>query len=111
MDNKKHTFKIWHKMDRQLDHIYIVTNSFYIDICEALKLGAYQTYRTDLYKNNRGTRWRNEFRHYATIRKVAGSIPGGVIEIFPCHNPSDRTMTLGLNQPLTEMSTRNISQG
>jgi len=25
------------------------------------------------------------------------------------HNPSGRTMTLGLTQPLTEMSTRNIS--
>ena len=26
-----------------------------------------------------------------------------------CHNPSGRTMALGLTQPLTEMSTRNIS--
>jgi len=28
-----------------------------------------------------------------------------------CHNPSSRTMALGLTQPLTEMSTRNISWG
>ena len=28
-----------------------------------------------------------------------------------CHNPSGRTMTLGLTLPLTEMSTRNISWG
>ena len=28
-----------------------------------------------------------------------------------CHNPSGRTMALGLTQPLTEMSTRNISWG
>ena len=30
---------------------------------------------------------------------------------FSLHNPSDRTMALGLTQPLTEMSTRNISWG
>ena len=40
-----------------------------------------------------------------------GSIPDGVIGIFHLHNPSDRTMALGLTQPLTEMSTRNISCG
>ena len=28
-----------------------------------------------------------------------------------CHNPSGRSMALGLTQPLTEMSTRNISWG
>ena len=30
----------------------------------------------------RGTRWRSWLRHCATSRKVAGSIPGGVIGIF-----------------------------
>ena len=43
--------------------------------------------------------------------KVAGSIPDDVIGIFHRHNPSSRIMSLGLNQPLTEMSTRNISYG
>jgi hypothetical protein len=33
----------------------------------------------------------------------------GVIGIFHWYNPSCRTMALGLNQPLTEMSTMNIS--
>ena len=47
--------------------------------------------------------WHSWFRHCATRRKVAGSIPDGVIEIFNCHNPSGRTMTLWLTQPLTEM--------
>jgi len=47
----------------------------------------------------------------ATSRKVAGSIPGGVIGIFLWHNPSYRTMALGSTQPLTEMSTKNISWG
>jgi len=47
----------------------------------------------------------------ATNRKIAGSIPGGVIGIFHLHNPSDRTMGLGSTQPLTEMSTMSISWG
>jgi hypothetical protein len=44
------------------------------------------------------------FRHCDTNRKVASSIPNGVIGIFYCHNPSGRTMALGSTQPLTEMS-------
>jgi hypothetical protein len=50
-------------------------------------------------------------RYCATNRKVAGSIPDGVIGIFHWHNPSDRTMALGSIHPLTEMSTRSISGG
>jgi hypothetical protein len=53
--------------------------------------------------------WRSWLRHCATSRKVAGSIPDVVIEIFHWHNSSGRTMALGLIQPLTEMSTRTIS--
>jgi len=41
-----------------------------------------------------------------TNRKVAFSIPDGVIGVFHWHNPSDRTMFLGSTQLLTEMSTR-----
>jgi len=44
-------------------------------------------------------------------RKVAGSIPDGVIGIFHWRNPFGRTVALGLTQPPTEMSTRNISWG
>jgi len=58
-----------------------------------------------------GTGWRSWLRHYATSRKVAGSIPDGVTGIFHWHNPPGRTMALGLTQPVTEMSTRNISRG
>jgi len=47
----------------------------------------------------------------ATNRKVAGSIPVGVIGIFHWHNPSDRTVGQGSTQPLTGMSTRSISWG
>jgi len=48
--------------------------------------------------------------HCATSRKVAGSIPD-VIRIFHLLNPSGRTTALGSTQPLTEMSTRDISLG
>jgi hypothetical protein len=54
------------------------------------------------------TRWRSWLRYCATNRKVAGSIPDGVV-IFHWHNPSGRSMALGSNQPLIEMNTKNIS--
>jgi hypothetical protein len=47
--------------------------------------------------------------HYATSRKVAGSILDEVIGFFNLPNPSSRTMALGSTQPLTEMSTRNLT--
>jgi len=56
-----------------------------------------------------GKQWRSWLRHWATSRKVMGSIPDGVTGIFHWHNPSGCTLALGLTQPLTEMSTRNIS--
>ena len=58
-----------------------------------------------------GTRWRSWSRHCATSWTVTGPIPIGDIGIFYWHNPSGRTMVLGLTQPLTEMITRNISWG
>jgi hypothetical protein len=60
---------------------------------------------------NWGTRWRSSLRHCTTSRKVAGSIPDGVIGIFHLHNPSGRTMAQGSTLPLTEMNTRDISWG
>ena len=59
----------------------------------------------------KGTAVAQWLRCCATNRKVAGSIPDGVTEIFHQHNPSDRIMALGLTQPLTEMSTMRISWG
>ena len=53
------------------------------------------------------TQW---LRRCDTNREVAGSIPDGVIGIFLWHKPSDRTMTLGSTQPLTEMSKGKIKQ-
>jgi len=45
----------------------------------------------------KGTLWRSWFRHFATRRKVAGSIPDEVAEIFHWHNSSGRTMALGVH--------------
>ena len=64
-----------------------------------------------IYIKTLGTVVAQWLRRCATNWKVAGSIPDGVIGIFHRHNPSDRTMALGSNQPLTEMSTRRISWG
>ena len=58
-----------------------------------------------------GTAVAQWLRCCATNRKVAGTIPDGVIGIFNLHNPSDRPMALGSTQPLTEMSTRRFPGG
>jgi len=58
-----------------------------------------------------GTAKAQWLRCCTTNRKVAGSIPGGVIGIFHWQNSSDRTMALGWTQPLTEMTTSSISWG
>jgi hypothetical protein len=55
----------------------------------------------------RGTRYCSWLRHYATNRKVAGSIHN-VSVLFNWPNISSRTIVLGSTQPLTEMSTRNM---
>jgi len=56
-----------------------------------------------------GTLWRSWMKHCTESREVAGSIPDGFTGIFHCHNPFCRTVAQGWTQPLTEMSTRNIS--
>ena len=60
---------------------------------------------------DRGTLWRSWLRHCATIWKVAGQIPDGVIGIFHLLNHSGHTTALESTQSLTEMSTRDISWG
>ena len=57
-----------------------------------------------LFTELRGPRWRSGWRHCATSRKVAVSIPDGVIGIFHWHNLFGRSMALRLTQPLTCMS-------
>jgi len=55
--------------------------------------------------------WRSWLRYCATSWKVADSIPDSVNGFFNLHNPSGRTIALGLTQALTEMSTKNVSWG
>jgi hypothetical protein len=49
-------------------------------------------------------RYRSWLRHYATSRKVAGSVPDEVIGFSNLRNPPSRTMALGSTHPVTEMS-------
>ena len=56
----------------------------------------------------RGRRWRRWLRHCTTSLKVAGSIPDDATGIFQWYDPSGCTVALGLTEPLTEMSTRNV---
>ena len=62
-------------------------------------------------KQSMGMWWRNLLGHCATSRKVAGSIPDGIIGMFHSYKPSGRTVVLESTQFLTEMSTTNISWG
>jgi len=50
-----------------------------------------------------GTKGRSCLRNCATSQKVTGSIPDGVTGIFHWHNPSGRTLALGVDS----VSTRN----
>jgi hypothetical protein len=80
----------------------------------------HRPYNSDIYGSDTidlpyfylwGMGWRSWLRHCATSWKVEGSIPDGVTGVFNWHNPSGCTMALGSTQPLTEMSSRNISWG
>jgi hypothetical protein len=66
---------------------------------------------TEISGSKVNKKWRSWLRHCATNRQVADSIPDGVSGFFHWHNPVGRTMALGSTQPLTEMSTGNISWG
>jgi hypothetical protein len=61
--------------------------------------------------SRRGTRWRRWLRHYARSREIARSIPDDLIGVFHWHNPSGPIMARGSIQPVTEMSSSNISWG
>ena len=74
-------------------------------------LGAFLMQFNILIYTSAGTAVAQLLRCCARNGKVAGSFPDGVIGIFHWHNPSDRTVALGPNQPVTEMSTRSASWG
>jgi len=59
-----------------------------------------------------GTRWLSWLRHCATNQEVAGSSPDGALGFFSdLIIPAGRNMVWSRTQPLTEMSTRDISWG
>jgi len=96
----------WHKAISHSLTNTVHTNTTHKIYCSDL----YTTIYIYIY-NIWGTRWHSWLTHCAKSRKVAGSIPDEVIEIFHWRNPSGHTVTLGLTQSLTEISTRNISWG
>jgi len=55
-------------------------------------------------------RWRSWLRHCATSRREQVPFPKVSLEFF-IDNPSGRIRALGLTNPLTEISTRNICCG
>ena len=85
--------------------IQMMQNMVNFQVCEILNI--FNSLRLKIG----GTPQRSWLRHYATSRKVAGSIPDGVIGIFQWHNPSGRTKALRSTQPPTKTSTRNTSWG
>ena len=84
------------------DHLFCFlrhwTRLIYVDSCTFWET----EFPEDNCKNR--TRWSSWMRHWATSRKVAGSIPGGVTDVFHSIIPSDYILLMGSNQPLTEMS-------
>ena len=97
-------------MDNNQNGNHVNYNGTYLPNCTTLLS---QVHNFDTYSLQGGgvTRWRNWLRHCATSRKVACSIPDGVVGIFHWHNPSGRSKALGLTQPLIEMSAKNIYWG
>jgi hypothetical protein len=65
----------------------------------------------DSSRHIRGMRWRSWVRSCDKNRKVACSVPDGIIGIFHCLNPSGPAMALESTQPLTAASTRDLCWG
>ena len=93
---REQTFKISRLGSRQCHCL----NISLLHILTIFHISAHKDYLNFCNKTG-GTRWRSWLRHCATSRKVAGSIPDGVIGIFHWHNPSSLNIALGLTQPLT----------
>ena len=87
--------------------IYLFILSFHLSQLVSLAVGKW--WNGNCF--SKGMQWCSWCRHCTITLKVAGSIPDGVIGTFHWHYPSSCTMALGLTQPLTELSTSNISWG
>jgi hypothetical protein len=98
---------VWFRQGQEtfLHRVWYSCRSYQASCC------GYQSSFPGLRRHAGGTRYRSWLRHYAASRKVAGSIPDEFIGFFNWPNPSSCTMALGSTQPLTEMSTRNLTGG
>jgi hypothetical protein len=94
----------YHTHDQQI--FFIIYLFIYLRVFTYFSVTSFETSLHEIF-----TVTNSWLRQCATIRKAAGSIPDGFIEIFHILNTSGRTMALLSIQPLTEMSTRNISWG
>ena len=115
-ENSKRPIRHWmqslHRMWQKCAQCYWLYNLMPCALFTALKaIGLKDHSFLTILVTLQGTAVAQWLRCCATNREVAGSISDGVIGIFQWHNPSDRTMSLGSTQPLTEMSTRRISWG
>jgi len=69
----------------RFDHLYICLMYFHVLLIQINKSKnpvSTATVLMNILFVNRGTRWHSWLRHYATSRKVAGSIPDCIIGIF-----------------------------
>ena len=89
-------------------HIRHLLRMYSLDSFHLLRFALWEIPDSSKFLGTAVAQW---LRCCATNRKVAGSIPVGVIRTFHWHNPSDRSMAVGSIQPLTEMGTRSISWG
>jgi hypothetical protein len=71
-------------------------------------LNIFLNFMWPIFINMHAVAW---LRHYATSWKVAGWNLDEMASFFSLPNPSSHTMALGLTQPLTEMSARNLPRG
>jgi hypothetical protein len=88
---------------RQRDNVSFRNMSRQLAIFRKLCL----TYAAYAWTHTAGILQISKITHCATKRKVTGSILYGVIGMSHWNNHSGRTMALGSNEPLTELSTRN----
>jgi hypothetical protein len=94
----------WHESACVVDKsLSLIPNLFYLHLTVVHTI---YIFGKMLYRN-----WGHAVAHLVEgLRyKPEGRRFDGVTGIFLWHNPSGRTMALGLTQPLTEMCTRNIS--
>jgi len=106
-DDMARTFRSWRpsakvisiaealKLQQTWEHVWVQPQDIHINRCSSQDRFVYRSLLppVTIYISTKTLRTVAQWlRCCATNRKVTGSIPDGVIEIFHWHNPSDRTM-------------------